>query len=86
MSYPTVNAAFVERLKFAIKADKRKVKEIAHKAGYSPAHISAVMHGRRSNPTIGFVEALAHTLERDLGWMLGLTNDPGQPGCKQSQM
>lgn len=67
-----LSQTFSARLALAIKHDPRPIKTIAGVAGYSPNHISAVQNGRRTNPTLQFIETMAATLNRDPAWLLGI--------------
>ena len=67
-----ISRAFRDRLKLALSEDPRSQREIAKVSGYSDAYISRLLNGRRSNPTLGFVETMSLMLGRDPAWMLGL--------------
>jgi transcriptional regulator with XRE-family HTH domain len=67
-----ISRAFRDRLRLALREDPRSQREVARVSGYSDAYISRLLNGKRSNPTLGFVETMALMLGRDPAWMLGL--------------
>lgn len=67
-----ISRTFRDRLKLALSEDTRSQREIARVSGYSDAYIRRIVTGRRSNPTLGFVETMSQMLGRDPAWMLGL--------------
>ena len=67
-----ISRTFRNRLKLALSDDARSQREIARVSGYSDAYISRLLNGKRSNPTLGFVETMSQMLGRDPAWMLGL--------------
>lgn len=67
-----ISRAFRNRLELALSEDPRSQREIARVSGYSDAYISRLLNGKRSNPTLGFVETMALMLGRDPAWMLGM--------------
>lgn len=63
---------FRTRLASAIEEDPRPMWKIAYAAGYCPSYVGAVKNGHKGNPTVTFIETMAHTLNRDPAWMLGM--------------
>ena len=58
----SINRNFCKRLREEIAATGLPLKSIAHKSGYSVQHISAVIHERKPNPTLSFVDCMAKAL------------------------
>lgn len=76
----TAAQIFRERLSVAIFQTGRTMTAIAEASGYSEDHIRLIIRGKRVNPTIAFIEAMAVTLDISLFWLLG-GSDPKQVAC-----
>ena len=70
---PTVNQSFQIRLRHALQSHKISV--IARRSGYDENYIRSLREGRKSNPTISFVWAVAGALGVSPAWLLGLETE-----------
>ena len=69
-----IGKQFSARLGEAVEQDSRSLAEIAKHSGYHRNYIQRVIHGHKTNPTLGFVEVMAISLQRDPAWLLGIAN------------
>lgn len=66
---------FRERLKLAVDRTGATWPEIARRSGYSASYIQSLINGKKCNPTVACVFALAATLNTPLPWLLGIDDD-----------
>lgn len=70
-----VHAAFCHRLRKIIELRGTPRKTVAWRSGLAHSTISHMVCGRRSNPSVATVWALAGALQVDPYWLLGLGDD-----------
>ena len=66
---------FQARLRQAVDWAGLTWPELARRSGYSASYIQNLINGKKCNPTVACVCALAATLDRPLPWLLGIDDD-----------
>lgn len=70
-----VHASMRKRLRKALDDSPETLNAISKHAGYDPSYVGGLANGKKTNPTIGALWAIAGALNVKPGWLLGLEDE-----------